>query len=72
MVHGPLGNEQLLRDVLVGQALREQRQHLLLADGEPGRGGPGNRAGAARDRGHAELFHPPPSRDRGRAGAEVV
>ena len=47
-------------------------QDLLFAGGEPGRGGPGGGAGPAGDRGHAELFHPPPGRGGGRAGPEVV
>ena len=33
MMHGPLGDDQPTRDLLVRQALRQQRQHLLLARG---------------------------------------
>jgi hypothetical protein len=72
VVHGPVGDEQPLGDLLVGQALGEQCEDLLFAGGEPGRGGPGGRAGAARDRGHAEFLHPPPGRGGDRAGIEVV
>ena len=50
MVHGPLGDEQPPGDLPVGQALGQQRQHLLLARGQPGRRGPGGRARPARDR----------------------
>jgi hypothetical protein len=47
VVHGPLGDEQPLRDLPVRQSLREQRQDPLLAGGEPGRGALGRRAGPA-------------------------
>ena len=34
-LHGRLGQHQLRRDLAVGQALRDQHQHLALALGQP-------------------------------------
>ena len=50
MVHGPLGDEQLLGDLPVGEPVREQGQNLLLAGGQPGWSGPGDSARPTRDR----------------------
>src|SRR5215469_16524425 len=72
MVHGALGDDQPPRDLLIRQALRQQRQHFLLACGKAGRSGPRGCPRTARDRGHAEFLHPAPGRGSRRAGTETL
>ena len=56
-----------------GRPSESSARTFLLAGCQPRPGrGPRRRPGPARDRGHAELFHPPPGRRGNRPGAEAV